>query len=99
MMFRSRGFSKDAVDRLSLSKNRKVLNVSNLEYVPRKEAIINQSLDCVKFQDGKSFNRKNLSKTIDVKKTHDYISSTSDNDQEPQKFEEFITLPDAFLSS
>lgn len=90
MAFRPRGFNRDAIDRLSLSKNRRVLNVSNLEYVPRKEAIINQSVDCVKLLDGKRSTRKvgsNMSKTIDVNRNQDESSLTTDHDQEPPKFE------------
>ena len=53
LTIKPRIFTQDTIERLSMSKNRKVLNVSNLEYVPRWESIVHTSLDFCKTNAGK----------------------------------------------
>ena len=46
-------FTQDTIERLSMSKNRRVLDVGNLNYVPRRESMINSSLDIYRTSDVK----------------------------------------------
>ena len=59
MLPKPRLVNKDAIDRLSMSKYRKVLNASNQEYVPRIEAILDSTRTFT--SRNSNFDRKNQS--------------------------------------